>query len=127
MSADAGEVQRSNAAGLDVEILTGDLFQPVSGRRFDLIVCNPPYIRAGDIPALSPEVQREPHLALDGGADGLSFYRAIARAFRAHLNPGGRIYLEVGYDQAEDVRALLGGGDIIRDLNGVMRVVWTEV
>jgi len=123
----AAAVQRINAAGLDVEIRTGDLFAPVADRKFDLIVCNPPYVRAGDIPALSPEVRREPALALDGGADGLDFYRRIAREFRARLAPAGRIYLEVGLGQAEDVLRLLGGGDFICDLNDVKRVAWTEV
>lgn len=127
VSADAGDVQRINAAGLDAEILTGDLFMPVAGRRFGLIAVNPPYIRAGDIPALSPEVRKEPALALNGGADGLDFYRRIAREFRAHLSPGGRLYLEVGYDQADEVARLLGGGNVIYDLNGTRRVVWTEV
>ncbi len=127
VSADAGDVQRINAGRLDAEILTGDLFAPVAGRAFDLIACNPPYVRAGDIPNLSPEVRREPLAALEGGADGLDFYRRIARSFRAHLTPGGRIYLEVGLGQADDVLALLGGGSAIHDLNGVKRVVWTEV
>lgn len=127
ISADAGDVQRKNAAGLSVEILTGDLFKPVHDRTFDLIACNPPYVRAGEIPTLSPEVQKEPVLALDGGADGLTLYRKIAWEFRAHLKPGGRIYLEVGYDQADQVRALMGGGNVICDLNGARRVVWTEV
>lgn len=127
VSPDAGAVQRINAEGLDAEILTGDLFAPVADRKFDLIVSNPPYVCALDIPALSPEVRKEPVLALDGGADGLAFYRKIAREFRAHLASGGRIYLEVGYDQADDVVALLGGGDVICDLNGVKRVAWTEV
>lgn len=127
ISEDARAVQMINAQGLDVEILTGDLFSPVSDRAFDLIVCNPPYVCAGDILTLSPEVRKEPRLALDGGPDGLDFYRAIARAFRAHLRPGGRIYLEVGYDQASDVAHLLGGADVILDLNGARRVVWTEV
>lgn len=127
ISPGAGEVQRINAAGLGVEILTGDLFGPVSGRRFDLITINPPYVRADEIATLDPQVRREPLLALDGGADGLDFYRRIAREYRDYLNPGGRLYLEVGYDQAEAVRALLGGGETIRDLGGVMRVVWTEV
>jgi release factor glutamine methyltransferase len=127
VSADAGDVQRINTAGLDAEILTGDLFMPVAGRLFDLIAVNPPYIRAGEIPALSPEVRKEPMLALDGGADGLDFYRRIAREFRVFLAPGGRLYLEVGYDQADDVTRLLGGGNVICDLSGTRRVVWTEV
>ncbi|MGI6239371.1 MAG: peptide chain release factor N(5)-glutamine methyltransferase [Christensenellales bacterium] len=127
ISPGAGAVQKINAAGEDIEILTGDLFEPVINRTFDLITCNPPYVRAGEIAGLPREVRAEPVLALDGGADGLSFYRRLAREYRKYLAPGGRMYLEVGSDQADDVRALLGGGDVICDLHGVQRVVWTEV
>lgn len=128
ISPDAGEVQRVNARGLDgVEILTGDMFETVSGRKFDLIVCNPPYIPSRDIPGLQREVQREPRLALDGGDDGLDFYRLLAREYQGYLNPGGRIYMEIGYDQAAAVTALFGGGTVIKDLGGLDRVVWTEV
>ena len=128
ISPDAGDVQRINTEGLsDVEILTGDMFSTVSGRKFDLIVCNPPYIPSRDIPALQAEVQLEPALALDGGDDGLDFYRHLADNFRSHLEPGGRIYMEIGFDQAEAVCALFGGGTVIKDLNGLDRIVWTEV
>lgn len=128
ISADAGDVQRINAEGLDnVEILTGDMFSTVSGRRFDLIVCNPPYIPSRDIPGLQAEVRLEPKLALDGGDDGLDFYRLLADNYRSYLNEGGRIYMEIGYDQAEAVCALFGGGTVIKDLSGNDRVVWTEV
>jgi len=128
ISADAGAVQKINAEGLEnVEILTGDMFSTVAGRRFDLIVCNPPYIPSRDIPGLQAEVQREPMLALDGGDDGLDFYRQLAENFRDFLTPGGRIYMEIGFDQADDVCRLFGGGNVIKDLNGLDRVVWTEV
>lgn len=128
ISADAGEVQRINAEGLEgVEILTGDMFETVAGRKFDLIVCNPPYIPSRDIPGLQAEVQLEPKLALDGGDDGLDFYRLLAEKYRDHLNEGGRIYMEIGYDQAEAVCALFGGCSVIKDLSGNDRVVWTEV
>lgn len=128
ISKDAGDVQRINAEGLDgVEILTGNMFETVSGRKFDLIVCNPPYIPSRDIPGLQAEVQLEPKLALDGGDDGLDFYRLLAENCRTYLNDGGRIYMEIGYDQAEAVCALFGGGTVIKDLSGNDRVVWTEV
>lgn len=128
ISADAGDVQRINAAGLDdVEILTGDMFDTVAGRKFDLITCNPPYIPTRDIAGLQAEVHKEPSLALDGGDDGLDFYRLLAERHREFLNKGGRIYMEIGYDQAADVCALFGGGSVIKDLGGNDRVVWTEV
>ncbi|MBQ4089842.1 MAG: peptide chain release factor N(5)-glutamine methyltransferase [Clostridia bacterium] len=128
ISPDAGEVQKINAAGLtDVEILTGDMFDTVAGRKFDLIVCNPPYIPSRDIPGLQAEVLREPSLALDGGDDGLDFYRQLAENHRLYLNEGGRIYMEIGYDQAEAVCALFEGASVIKDLNGLDRIVWTEV
>ena len=128
ISPGAGEVQRINAADMpDVEILTGDMFSAVAGRKFDLIVCNPPYIPSRDLPGLQAEVQREPSLALDGGDDGLDFYRILASDYRAHLEPGGRIYMEIGFDQAGAVRALFGGGTVIKDLTSLDRVVWTEV
>ena len=128
ISPDAGDVQRINAEGLDgVEILTGDMFATVPGRKFDLIVCNPPYIPSRDIPGLQAEVHKEPALALDGGDDGLDFYRLLAEKHREYLAEGGRIYMEIGYDQAEAVCALFGGGNVIKDLGGNDRVVWTEV
>lgn len=128
ISPDAGEVQRINAADIpDVEILTGDMFAAVAGKKFDLIVCNPPYIPSRDLPGLQAEVRREPSLALDGGDDGLDFYRILADNYRAHLEPGGRIYMEIGFDQAGAVCALFSGGTVIKDLNGLDRVVWTEV
>ena len=134
LSADALAVARRNGAdlGVDAELLQGDLFAPLSGRRFDLIACNPPYIPRGDLDGLQREVRHEPTLALDGGADGLDFYRRLAAEAGEHLVPGGRIYLEVGAGQARDVQALLraslrpADGGIIDDLNGIARVVWCE-
>lgn len=72
--------------------------------RFDMVVSNPPYIPSGDIAGLAPEVRDwEPRLALDGGADGLEAYRAIARALPSLLKPGGAAVLEIGIGQASDV------------------------
>ena len=133
-SRDALEVVRENARrlGVDVEIRHGDLFRAVWHQKFDLIASNPPYIPTGDLPLLQREVQREPQLALDGGGDGLEFYRRIAADAPEHLNPGGSIYLEVGAGQADAVRALLtermecAEAGVINDLNGIPRVVWAR-
>ena len=77
-------------------------------RDFDLILCNPPYIPTLDIRRLDVSVRDyEPHLALDGGEDGLKFYRAIAKKWKRALKPGGKLAFEVGYDQAPAVEAIM--------------------
>ncbi len=112
-----------------VRFLTGDLFQPVGNGRFDLIVSNPPYIPTAEIETLDPEVRCfEPRIALDGGADGLYFYRRIARKAADHLRPGGSMLLELGDGQAGDVARLLTdhlftGFHLVPDLRGVSRVI----
>ena len=134
LSADALEVARINAAQLDVEVAfrQGDLFDAVAGEHFDVIVSNPPYIPHAELSGLQREVQHEPAMALDGGRDGLDFYRRIARGTSAHLNPGGTVCLEVGIGEAEAVQQLLGqfldcaDSGIQRDLNGIPRVVWAR-
>lgn len=96
---------------------------------FDCIVSNPPYIPSGDIPGLDVSVRDyEPHMALDGGADGLDFYRAICAHWRSVLHPGSRLCFEVGIGQADDVLRLMrsvGFGDleILPDPAGIPRVV----
>ncbi len=88
--------------------LQGTWFDPVEGR-FDLIVSNPPYIPAGEIAGLEADVrEHDPHLALDGGADGLSCYRAIAGGAAAHLAPAGRVIVEIGAGQGPDVARIFG-------------------
>lgn len=112
--------------GVCVEVLEGDMFAPLGARRFDIIVCNPPYIPDGQRSALQPEVRlHDPALALFGGADGLDFYRLLARDSQAHLTPRGMLLMEVGAGQAEDVAELFfpARTDIFNDLNGVARVV----
>jgi release factor glutamine methyltransferase len=97
--------------------------------KFDFITANPPYIPTNDIAGLNGNVRDyEPHIALDGGADGLYFYRRIANGCKPYLRVGGRLFLEVGHNQAENVRHILmdeGFRDIIvkKDLAGVDRVV----
>jgi len=93
--------------GARVTLYEGSLFEPFPGERFDLIVSNPPYIPTADLDTLQPEVrEHEPRAALDGGADGLDFYRIIIPAAPDHLNPGGWLIFEVGVDQAEGVLAI---------------------
>jgi len=90
-----------------IEFLLGSFFQPVAGRRFDLIVSNPPYIPTRDLAGLEPEVRDfDPRLALDGGLDGLDAYRSLVLAAPDHLTPGGRLLVEVGTGQDAAVAAL---------------------
>lgn len=133
VSPEAVAIARRNAErnGLAsrVEVRQGDLFAPVAGETFDLIVSNPPYIASAVIPTLSAEVQREPRLALDGGADGLVFYDRICAEAPRHLAPGGALVVEHGFDQADAVRARFvaaGFSDVtlVHDLGKNPRVTW---
>ena len=96
---------------------------------FDVIACNPPYIPAGDIPGLDSSVRDyEPHMALDGGEDGLDFYRSVCSRWKGALRLGGRLLFEVGMGQASDVELILaenGFEDVqsIQDTQGIWRVV----
>jgi len=100
---------------------------------FDLIVSNPPYVAHGDIAALAPEVREyDPAIALDGGADGLDGYRAIAAAARRLLAPGGRLIVELGAGQEPAVRALftkagLTAGNTHNDLAGIPRTIGASI
>ncbi len=111
LSADALAVAMHNAEQLhaDVHFLQGDLFSPVQDMRFDVIVSNPPYIPSEECRTLQAEVMQEPMLALDGGKDGLDFYRRIAHEAADHLLPGGVLLLEVGDGEANKVAAMLAG------------------
>jgi release factor glutamine methyltransferase len=132
LSPAALQVTEENARALGVDdrltVLEGAWFAPVAGR-FDLIVSNPPYIPSGDIAGLQPEVRaHDPHLALDGGPDGLTCYRAIAAGAAAHLAPAGRIIVEVGAGQAADVSSIFAGAGFHlsaerRDLGGHIRAL----
>ena len=109
LSPDALAVTAKNAEllGASVTLHQGDLFAAVPEIAFDVIVSNPPYIPSADCLTLQEEVRREPMMALDGGTDGLNFYRRIAADAPKFLRPGGVLLLEVGFDQAEAVMALL--------------------
>ncbi len=131
VSAEALAVARENAHanGADVRFLSGDLLAPVSGERFDVIACNPPYVESGLLPGLQPEVLREPRAALDGGPDGLVFYRRLAADAPACLCENGSLLLEAGDGQAARVKALLSDTGafadigVRRDLYGLERFV----
>ncbi len=114
---------------VSLDLLCGSLFDPVRGRRFDLVVSNPPYIPAADLAGLQPEVRDyEPREALDGGGDGLDYYRRIIPAAAAHLNAGGWLIVEIGIGQARAVLELFEkAGDFsevftARDPGGIERV-----
>ena len=134
VSRDALDVAKKNMHLLNVmaELRHGDLYKAVGRDRFDIIVSNPPYIAREDMASLQREVQYEPQMALDGGVDGLDFYRRIADGAAEHLLPGGSVYLEVGAGEAPDVLKLATeridcvASGTIRDLNDIERVVWVR-
>lgn len=113
ISSQARDVAVANIAAFGfadrVQVLLTDLWPPPpddATARYDLLVSNPPYIRTAEIAGLSAEVQREPTLALDGGSDGLEFYRRIATQAAQFLDAGAAIVVEHGFDQAVDVAAI---------------------
>ena len=124
ISPDCLGLARENAAlnGVPGKFLLTDMFSDIS-EGYDLICVNPPYIPTSELASLQAEVKREPRLALDGGADGLDFYRRISRDYAAHLNPGGALLMEIGAGQAEDVAAMFPKAEIIKDICGIERVV----
>jgi len=125
-------VARRNAEknGVAIEFLQGSLCEPVAGRTFDLIVSNPPYIPSRDIESLEPEVRDfDPRGALDGGADGLDFYRLLIPAALPRLNSAGWLLVEIGAGQDQDVQQLFRtAGEYeepitASDPGGIVRVV----
>ncbi len=130
LSEKALETAFRNAEILDVkaEFCRSDLFENVKGL-FSMIVSNPPYIRTADIETLQEEVKKyDPVMALDGGADGLDFYRKIIQGSRKHLLPGGYLLFEIGCDQAAEVSKLMQAAgfqriSVKKDLAGLDRVV----
>lgn len=129
MSFDALEVARVNAAArqLEIDFRQGDLFETVEGE-YDVIVSNPPYIPTKEIEQLMPEVKKyDPAAALDGGKDGLSFYRRITAESKKYLRQGGRLMLEIGSGQGAAVSQLMTEAGyteiyLVKDLAGHERV-----
>ena len=131
ISAEALALAEENALinGVRLECVQSDGFLNLEGRRFDALLCNPPYLTGQDMAQLQREVAHEPRLALYGGEDGLAFYRRFAREMKEHLNASALVLFEVGAGQSSDVCALMQRAypesktDTIKDLNGVERVV----
>jgi len=132
VSSEALAVARENAANLDLNgratFIRTDWAAGFADASFDVVLSNPPYIPSGDIPGLDPEVRdHDPHLALDGGADGLDAYRALAPEIARILKPDGLYAVEIGWDQGEAVSALFTAAGleakVVKDLADRDRVV----
>lgn len=125
-------IAEENARSMRVKIkfVCGNMFVPHKGKKFDMIVTNPPYIKSNMISILQEEVKsHEPLNALDGGRDGLDFYRIIVDEAAEHLKKDGFLFMEIGHDQGEDLRKMLKDSgkytpaEVIKDLPGRDRVV----
>ena len=132
ISGGALETARANARRLGVsdsiDFINSDIFDNVK-EKFDIIVSNPPYIARFEFDTLQKEVLKEPRVALDGGEDGLDFYRKIIKEAHKYLNPGAHILFEIGFRQAGRIRKIIEDAgnfkvlEIKKDLNGIDRVL----
>ncbi len=126
--------RNANRAGVrdHVRLLKGGLLEPLAGRSFDLIVSNPPYVPSAEIHSLEPEIAKyEPRQALDGGPDGLDYYRRLAPDAPEYLKTGGVLAVEVGAGQSPAVEKLFQANGFqnvrsVRDYGGIERVVLGE-
>jgi len=128
ISRKALRVAKKNAKlnNVNINFIRCDLFP--RGGMFDVIVCNPPYIKTADIGKHDSSILHEPHIALDGGKDGLDFYRRIAKNAGGWLNCGGTLYLEICYEHSKCIKKLLQENDfhdiqIVKDQQGHDRVI----
>ena len=128
ISDNALEVAKRNAKELDLDInfLKSDMFSSLTSEiKYDIIVSNPPYIQSDVVDTLENEVKDfEPRLALDGDVDGMKFYKIIAENYEDYLADNGVLALEIGYDEADDIRALFEGKNVVikKDLANLDRV-----
>lgn len=135
ISKKALEIAQKNANRLEanVKFIESNLFDKVKKEKFDIIVSNPPYIKKTDINYLSQEVQKEPQIALDGGYDGLDFYRKISYQAIDYLKFGSYLCFEIGFDQKEEVMEIIDkvehykGTYCKKDLCGNDRIIITQV
>lgn len=128
ISEKALEVAKKNAKNNNVEIefIKSDMFENIH-EKFDIIVSNPPYIKSEEIEKLSKEVQNEPKLALDGGKDGLKFYKIISREIKNYLKENGTLLMEIGYDESNEVMKLFENSTCIKDYaNNDRVIVWNR-
>ncbi|TAM43459.1 peptide chain release factor N(5)-glutamine methyltransferase [bacterium] len=131
ISPEALELARQNADlhQARIEFIQSDLFASLSGRRFDLIISNPPYIPTLELKGLAGEISFEPVLALDGGGDGLDYYRRMIDQAGGYLNKGGFLLMEIGFGQAGQIENILKKSEkfeiigIIKDYNNIERVM----
>ena len=130
ISKEALRVAKMNADAnrVSVEFVESNMFDKIVENDFDLIVSNPPYIETNVIKTLSKEVQNEPHIALDGGSDGLDFYRIIVKEGKDYLKSGGYLIIEIGFNQRDEVINLLKENDYLdiyskKDYSGNDRIV----
>ena len=135
ISSYALDLTKENANKFDlnnkVEIFKHDVFKDLLAGKYSLIVSNPPYIKSAEMASLSAEVKNEPSLALDGGEDGLVFYRHMISKYKPNLENGGVMAFECGYDQADAVAEIFrenGYCNIrkIKDYNNIERAVTAE-
>jgi len=138
ISGEAIELARQNAilnnVAEKISFIQCDLFSALNGVElnggFDIVVSNPPYVPSYDIEKLQPEIQAEPHIALDGGEDGLAFYRRIIQDLPCYLKKGGYLFLETGSGQAGKVIEMIlesrsfSEWGTIKDYNGIERIIW---
>jgi len=121
--------QNADLYRVKIEFLRSDLFAGLRLKEFDLIISNPPYVPTRELKSLAREISFEPVLALDGGSDGLDFYRRIISQASGYLKKGGLLVFEVGINQAGQVKDMLETGEkfddlrIIKDYNNIQRVV----
>ena len=135
ISEKALEIAKRNAEKLEAKInfVKSDLFDKLDNKKFDIIVSNPPYIRKDEIKKLSEEVQKEPKIALNGGEDGLDFYRIITEQAINYLKTGSFLCFEIGYNQKNDVIKIIEDEQNYKntyckkDLYGNDRIIITQV
>ena len=112
-----------------ITFIESDMFENIPKTKFDIIVSNPPYIETNVIKTLSQEVQNEPHIALDGGDDGLKFYRLIVKTAKDYLSADGKVFVEIGYNQKEKLCELISNSEhfsnpiCVKDLGENDRVI----
>jgi release factor glutamine methyltransferase len=120
-----------NGSSSGITFMRSDLFGSLKKgkHKFDAIVSNPPYIKTAQIDALQTEIAFEPRIALDGGGDGLAFYKKILAQAPEYLKENGRLFIEIGYDQKDDLAELLNAAGCfknikaLKDYSGYYRVI----
>ena len=126
-------IKNANQNNVKINFIESDLFENIKDIKFDIIVSNPPYIQTNIIETLEDEVKKEPFIALDGGVDGLDFYKKISKNAKKYLNENGFLALEIGYDQKDEVIDIINKqGNYSntyckKDLGGNDRVIITQV